>query len=94
LSLYFAVQAAHGLEAAHEKQIVHRDVKSANLMVTTAGQVKVMDFGLAQLRGHSQITQTGTRLGTLAYMSPEQFRGESVDRRAECGRWALFFTRW
>ena len=91
-ALDIAIQAAQGLEAAHEKRIVHRDVKSANLMVTPAGQVKVMDFGLAQLRGHSQITRTGSRLGTPAYMSPEQFRGEAVDhthRHLVTGRCSL-----
>ncbi len=66
------VQTAQGLQVAHEKGIVHRDVKSSNLIVTPQDQVKVMDFGLAQLAERSQLTKTATILGTPAYMSPEQ----------------------
>ncbi len=76
-------QAAEALEAAHNKGILHRDVKSANIMVNMEGRVKVMDFGLAQLAGKSQLTRTGTTMGTLSYSSPEQISGRSVDRRSE-----------
>ena len=86
-------QAAKGLAAAHEKGVVHRDIKSANLMVVRAStgsepQLKIMDFGLAQLTaGASKLTQDGSTLGTAAYMSPEQSRGEKVDERTDL--WSL-----
>ena len=76
-------QAAEALEAAHNKGILHRDVKSANIMVTMEGRVKVMDFGLAHLEERSQLTRTGTTMGTLAYSSPEQITGKPVDKRSE-----------
>jgi serine/threonine protein kinase len=78
-----AVQIAEGLQAAHEKGIVHRDIKSSNIMVTEGGQVKIMDFGLAKVRGGTQVTRAGSTLGTAAYMSPEQARGEEVDFRSD-----------
>ena len=82
-----ASQIASGLQAAHEKGIVHRDIKSANIMITDKGQVKIMDFGLARFRGESDLTKAGTTLGTVGYMSPEQTRGETVDQRADI--WSL-----
>ena len=82
-----ALQAAQGLQAAHQKGMVHRDVKSANLMQTPHGQVKVINFGLAQVAGQTRITRTGYSLGTPAYMSPEQFRGETIDQRSDI--WSL-----
>ena len=86
-ALDIAVQTAHGLQAAHEMGIVHRDIKSANLMVTHRGQVKIMDFGLAQLAERSKLTETTTILGTPSYMSPEQAVGEKTDRRTDL--WSL-----
>ncbi len=86
-ALDFATQMAKALQAAHEKDIVHRDVKSANVMVTTEGQVKVMDFGLALLGGSRGLTKSGTTLGTPAYMSPEQTLGQKVDHRSDI--WSL-----
>ena len=71
-ALDIAVQAGEGLRAAHAKGIVHRDIKSANLMVSPQGQVKIMDFGLAQAADQSLLTKTETLLGTPVYMSPEQ----------------------
>ena len=82
-----AIQIADGLQEAHEKDIVHRDVKSANVMITSRGQVKVLDFGLARLAGRTKLTKTGTTLGTAAYMSPEQTKGDQVDHRSDI--WSL-----
>ncbi len=66
-ALDIAVQTAQGLQAAHEKDIVHRDIKSANLMVTPQRQVKIMDFGLAQLADRSKLTETTAILGTPSF---------------------------
>ncbi len=78
-----AMQIADGLATAHEKGIVHRDIKSDNIMITPKGKVKIMDFGLAKLKGVTRLTRAGSTLGTAAYMSPEQARGEEVDHRTD-----------
>ena len=78
-----AEQIARGLAKAHRGGIVHRDVKPANIMVTADGVVKILDFGLAKLVGAAAITRTGSSVGTPAYMSPEQGRGEDVDHRTD-----------
>jgi serine/threonine protein kinase/Tfp pilus assembly protein PilF len=81
--LSIAIQIAEGLNAAHRKDIVHRDIKSDNIMITPEGLVKIMDFGLAKLKGATKLTTTGSTLGTLAYMSPEQAQGVEVDQRSD-----------
>jgi predicted Ser/Thr protein kinase len=78
-----AIQIAAGLQTAHEKGIVHRDIKSANIMITDKGVVKIMDFGLAKLANRTKMTVQGATLGTAAYMSPEQARGEDTDHRSD-----------
>ncbi len=86
-----AVQVAEGLEAAHKKGIVHRDVKPGNVMVTPEGRVKIMDFGLAKSPGQARLTKTGTTTGTIAYMSPEQSRGLDVDHRTDIWSFGVMF---
>ena len=81
------LQVAAGLAEAHGKGIIHRDIKSANIMVTEKGQAKIMDFGLAKLQGGASLTRTQTTIGTVAYMSPEQARGDDLDRRTDI--WSL-----
>ncbi len=87
-ALDIAVQICSGLAAAHKKDVVHRDIKSDNILITPTGDVKITDFGLAKLKGATRITQVGSTLGTAAYMSPEQAQGEDLDARSDifsCG---------
>lgn len=71
-----------GLQFSHGRGVVHRDIKPANIMLTTAGEVKIADFGIARIES-SSMTQAGTMLGTPSYMSPEQFMGQTVDARTD-----------
>jgi non-specific serine/threonine protein kinase len=77
------LQIAEGLQAAHSKGIVHRDIKPDNLLLTPNGRIKIMDFGVAKLGSGLGMTRTGTTVGTLAYMSPEQLVAEDVDSRSD-----------
>jgi eukaryotic-like serine/threonine-protein kinase len=86
-ALDLATQVARGLEKAHQAGIVHRDIKPANVMITADGLVKVVDFGIAKLVDHTHLTRTGTILGTLAYIAPEQISGTGTDQRVDI--WAL-----
>jgi serine/threonine protein kinase len=77
------IQMADGLAAAHEKGIVHRDLKPENVMLQKDGRVKIMDFGLAKLKGASRLTKAGSTVGTAGYMSPEQVQGLDADHRTD-----------
>jgi serine/threonine protein kinase/Tol biopolymer transport system component len=78
-----ALQIGEALQEAHAKGIVHRDVKAENIMLSAKGQAKVMDFGLAKLKGSMKLTRTSSTVGTLGYMAPEQIQGGEVDHRSD-----------
>jgi serine/threonine-protein kinase len=86
-ALDIIIQAVQGMAKAHQKGIIHRDLKPANILVTDEGVAKVVDFGLAKLAGQIRLTREGTTVGTVAYMSPEQAKGEAVDERSDI--WSL-----
>jgi serine/threonine protein kinase/Tol biopolymer transport system component len=79
----YAIQIGEALQEAHGKGVVHRDIKTDNIMVNTKNQIKVMDFGLAKLKGSMKLTKTMRTAGTLSYMSPEQIQGKEVDARSD-----------
>jgi non-specific serine/threonine protein kinase len=86
-ALSIAIRVARGLEAAHKQGIVHRDIKSSNVMVSADGSVKILDFGLATIPGGTNELASFSSSGTVSYMSPEQARGEEVDFRTDI--WSL-----
>ncbi len=86
-ALDIAIQAGKGLARAHKSDIVHRDIKPGNILLTEDGHVKIVDFGLAKLGSMTKMTVVGTTMGTAGYMSPEQARGDDVDHRSDI--WAL-----
>jgi TolB-like protein len=88
-ALRIATQVAEGLQEAHKKGVIHRDIKSANIMVTEKNQANIMDFGLARVTEGTLVTQEGVTMGTVAYMSPEQARGEKVDHRSDIWSWGV-----
>ena len=83
VSLAIVAQAAAGLTYAHQHGVTHRDIKPANVMVTDTGLLKIMDFGIARMRGTQRMTRAEQMFGTLLYASPEQIRGGDVDARSD-----------
>jgi len=84
------IQTSQGLARAHSHSIVHRDIKPGNIIIKTDGVVKIVDFGLAKLSGRTALTRPGATPGTVAYMSPEQARGDTVDHRTDI--WSVGVT--
>ena len=81
--LELAIQICEGLQAAHDKGIIHRDIKPSNILIDSHGRARIVDFGLASVAGKDQLTKTGSTLGTIGYMSPEQVRGQEIDQRSD-----------
>ena len=82
-ALEITIQLCRALDFAHERGVVHRDVKPSNVRYLDDGQIKIMDFGIARVEGSAQITRSGVMVGTLHYMSPEQIKGEPIDGRSD-----------
>ncbi len=90
-AIAIAIQIGEALQEAHSKDIVHRDIKADNIMLTSKGQAKVMDFGLAKLKGSLKLTRTSSTVGTIAYMSPEQIQGREADQRSDIFAFGVLF---
>ena len=86
-AIKITLQICEGLEEAHKNDIIHRDIKPANIFITNNGIVKILDFGLAKSKGQTQLTQMGSTVGTVDYMSPEQATGSVIDKRTDI--WSL-----
>ncbi len=86
-AIRIGIQIARGLDAAHARGVIHRDIKPSNILLAESGLVKIVDFGLASMGDSEHLTQTGARLGTPAYMSPEQALGNPLDHRSDI--WSL-----
>ena len=93
-TLALAIGIGQGLQEAHEHKVVHRDIKSANVIVTPKGEPKITDFGLAYLADRSKLTKSGITLGTPMYMSPEQAMGKTADRRSDIWSLGVVLMRW
>jgi serine/threonine protein kinase/Flp pilus assembly protein TadD len=81
--LEVTIQLCEGLQAAHDKRITHRDIKPSNILIDSHGRARIVDFGLASVIGKDQLTKTGSTLGTIGYMSPEQVHGQEIDHRSD-----------
>ncbi len=81
--LELGIQVGEGLQAAHDKGITHRDIKPSNILIDSHSRVRIVDFGLASIVGKNQLTKTGSTLGTIGYMSPEQIHGKDADHRSD-----------
>ncbi len=81
--LELTIQICGGLQAAHEAGVVHRDIKPANIIMDSHGRARIVDFGLATVKGAVHLTKTGSTMGTIGYMSPEQVRGDEIDHRSD-----------
>jgi len=82
-SIELAMQICEGLNEAHHAGVVHRDIKPGNIIVDSKGRARILDFGLATVSGEDKLTKTGSTLGTIGYMSPEQISGGKVDKRSD-----------
>ncbi len=90
-AIKYGIQIGEALHEAHSKGIVHRDIKADNIIINSKGQAKVMDFGLAKLKGSLKLTRTSSTVGTLGYMAPEQIQGGEVDSRSDIFAFAVLF---
>ncbi len=82
-AIKMTLDLCEALNKAHQEGVIHRDIKPSNIIIDAEGRVKLLDFGLATIRGEEKLTKTGSTLGTVGYMSPEQVKGEEVDHRSD-----------
>ncbi|MEE9443102.1 MAG: protein kinase [candidate division Zixibacteria bacterium] len=82
-AIEMTMQICEGLHKAHESGVVHRDIKPGNINIDSEGRARILDFGLATVSGEEQLTKTGSTLGTVGYMSPEQIKGKNIDHRSD-----------